>query len=296
MVDFIEHFVYGTASRLENFCANVEAAGFKVNSFPGGVIVYGSGLPDRTTDQGFSFIENLALEHGLTYDGSGRALLSDWFQEERGLDIQRSIFSDRTGIKTGEAFSLPMPSGRFAHAVYLGSNADGYLLLDVSTLVTNSPARPEEIRDAPRLYRQPILVWHTSFIALRRQSEKPLLSWPHQVVFRTGVGWPLPEEIEMLERRFGVTNTHTPTGWNSLLISMVVVGERLPGMESYNLVKADIDKLGLLEITFDFDFENPLNFGNHATSPMPWDPTTIDEVLVALDGGPNMIAIRDKVT
>jgi hypothetical protein len=86
-----------------------------------------------------------------------------------------------------------VPDGRFGHAVFPGGNRQGYIPPDISALITAQPANPDAMREAPRRYRQPILIWHTGFAALPLSSTVQIAPLPCEVVFRSGVGWPDPE-------------------------------------------------------------------------------------------------------
>jgi hypothetical protein len=289
----VEHFVYGSYERLARFTVLALEAGFAVESVPGGVVVTSVHDQGHNSDGQSLWIESLALEQGLSYDGHGTAVPVDSFDHGRPLDIQTYSFSQRTGVVAGSPSALPMPDGRFAHAVYLGESPQGFLLLDFSTLVSDRPARPEAIEKAPRQYRQPILVWHTGFSAVSLEPTAQLASFPIEVLFRAGVGWPMPEEIRILERRYGVTHTDSPEGWRALLLAMAEEQRRLPGIEGYSIFTARVDEEGALQVVEDYAVRG---FEDGLAVPMPWEPCRLDEVFGALQGGPDLIAARDIVT
>jgi len=185
-----------------------------------------------------------AIANGVEYDGHGRDVEEADAPAGAGLDIQSRAFGDRTGVRAGHGFALPLPDGRFGHAVFLGVNRQGYLLLDISALIRVQPANPDAVREAPRRYRQPILVWHTGFAAMPLPSTAQVAPLPCEVAFRSGVGWPDPEAIARLERRFAVWNTETRQGWTALLMAMATAGERLPGIEGHTLVTARVGRDG----------------------------------------------------
>ncbi|MFM8747204.1 MAG: hypothetical protein ACKOED_11145 [Aestuariivirga sp.] len=287
----IEHFVYGSATGLKRFRATV-AAGIEISTLPGGLILRETLCWAQDIDTAVGRIEALALAQGLQYDGYGQDFGAG--DQGAGLDIQYQAFTDRTGIRAGHGFALPLPDGRFGHAVYLGSNRQGYLLLDISALVADQPVSPDTLRDAPRRYRQPILVFHTGFDALPLASLAPLARLPCTVLFRCGIGEPPdPEEIARLERRFAVSATDTPEGWNALLMALAEAGERLPGTDSYALFTARAGRTGTLKLIEDYTM---LQFADKDRLPMPWQPANIQEIIAILAGGPDVIAAADHVT
>ncbi len=290
MANRIEHFVYGTPARLRRFRAALSPEA-EVRTVPGGLIVRET-LPSRPMNaSGSASIESLAIASGLEYDGYGQELPDA--DAGHGLDIPSRPFTQRTGIVAGHGFALPLPDGRFGHAIYLGGDRSGYLLVDISVLVTDRPARPEEVRDAQRLYRQPILVWHTEFKALALPATVPVAQLPCSVVFRCSTGWPEPHVWAQLERRFAEDGTDTPEGWNALLRAMAEAGERLPGMDRFYLMQARVGRTGVLKLAQDHTLQRSVE---DERWPMPWQPAEIAEVINHLVGGPDMIAARDKVT
>ncbi|MFO0449343.1 MAG: hypothetical protein ACK52I_11910 [Pseudomonadota bacterium] len=290
MAEQLEHFVYGTVARLKRFRAALPA-GIEVRPTAGGIILRETAGSRLDIAKAVARIETLAVAHGLEYDGHGRD--TEETDAGAGLDIQTQAFGDRTGVRAGHGFALPLPNGRFGHAVYRGGSRQGFLLVDVSVLVTDRPARPDALREAPRRYRQPILVWHTRFAALPLPSTVQLAQLPCEVVFRSGVGWPDPEAIAQLERRFAVSETDTPEGWEALLMAMARTGERLPGIDGYTLSTARVGRTGALKLIEDHTL---LRFADDARWPMPWQPSGMDEVIASLVGGADMVATRDKVT
>lgn len=289
----IEHFVYGTHTRLDSFRADLPA-GTEVVPVPGGLVL--RDFPGHAADPegAMGRIDALARLHGLDYDGHGQALPdAPVCVTGKPRDIQALSFTKRTGIAAGHGFAFTLPDGRFGHAVYLGSDRHGYLLLDISALVTDAPASHDAQRAAPGRYRQPVLVWHTPFEAIALPGEDRLAALPCEVVFRNGLGWPSPEQVAQLERRFGMTGTDTPEGWNALLRAMAQTGERLPGVTEYSRWTAHVSRTGVLKQVEDYAV---LPFLPGAEWPMPWQPTDMDEIGAILGGGPDMIAVRDKVT
>jgi hypothetical protein len=292
-VSQIEHFIHGTAARLKRFRAALPA-GIEVGAArtPGGLILretLGAGLDSA---RAIARIEALAIASGVEYDGHGRDVEETNAPAGAGLDIQFRAFGNRTGVRAGHAFALPLPDGRFGHAVFLGGDKQGYLLLDISALITVQPANPEAVREAPRRYRQPILVWHTGFAAVPLPSTVQVAPLPCEVVFRSGVGWPDPEAIARLERRFAVSDTETPQGWRALLMAMAAAGQRLPGIEGHTLVTARVGRTGALKLIEDHTLLRP---ADDARWPMRWQPSEIDEVLAALSDGTDMVAVKDQV-
>ncbi|PZX44504.1 hypothetical protein LY56_01752 [Roseinatronobacter thiooxidans] len=128
----------------------------------------------------------------------------------------------RTGIKPGHGFAFDLPDGRFGHAIYVGSDRMGTVLLDISTLVTDQPASPDQLRAAPKRYRQPILVWHTPFAVRLLAQSVALVELPRDVTFRCSTWDPEPDMLAKLEHRFGVTNSSTPEGWNTVLMAILM--------------------------------------------------------------------------
>lgn len=286
----VQHFVYGTPARLKRFRAALSPEA-EVRTVPGGLVVCETVPSEPMSDAGGASIESLALASGLEYDGYGREAEAE--DTGQGLDIQSQTFTQRTGVVAGHGFALPLPDGRFGHAIYLGGDRSGHLLIDISVLVTDRPSPPEEVREAARLYRQPILVWHTDFEALALPATVPLAQLPCSAVFRCGTGWPDPLEVARLEKRFAVDRTDTPEGWNRLLTAMAEAGERLPGTSAFYLMKALAGRTGILKLTQDHTL---LQSAGDGRWPMPWQPTHISEVIAHLAGGPDMISARDKVT
>ncbi len=290
----IEHFIYGTPARLKRFRAALPA-GVEAQVTQDGLIlqeVLDAGL-DAGLDIGpaITRIEALAAAAGVEYDGWGRSL--DTPDPEGGLDLQSRTFTERSGVKAGHGFALPLPDGRFGHAIHLGGDTQGYLLVDVSTLVTDRPAHPDDLQTAPRRYRQPILIWDTDFTALPLAAQAQVVSLPIETAFRAGIGWPDPDAVARLESRFAVENTDTPEGWRALLDAMARSGERLPGIEGFCLVSARVGRTGGLKLIWD---HTPVQPADGADWPMPWQASKMDDVIAALLGEPDLIEMTDAVT
>lgn len=291
MVNRIEHFIYGTAARLKRLRANLPA-GIEVNPVSGGLVLRETLDADLDMDAAIDRIEALAQAHGVEYDGHGEWLADEPEAGRKGLDILSQRFTKRTGIKPGHGFAFDLPDGRYGHAIYVGSNRIGYVLLDISTLVTDQPASADMVRAAPKRYRQPIFVWHTPFVALALAQNLPLADLPFEVALRCSRGFPEPDVVVELEQRFGVSDTDTPEGYNELLLAMAKAAERLPGLEGYSIWTAHVSRTGVLKITEDYTlhrFEDGIDY------PMPWQPVTRDEVMAILMGGADMITVRDQV-
>lgn len=289
----IEHFIQGAKAQLKRFCAALPP-GIEVRATPGGGLLLretlGSGLDSAAA---IARIEALAIANGVEYDGHGRGGEKIDALAGAGLDIQFRAFGDRTGVRAGHGFALPLPDGRFGHAVFLGGNRQGHLLLDISALITDQPAKPGAVQEAPRRYRQPILVWHTCFAAVPLPSTAQVVQLPCEVVFRSGIGWPDPEAILRLERRFAVWDTQTPQGWRALLVAMAAAGERLPGIEGHYLVTARVGRTGALNLIEDYTLLQP---ADDACRPMPWQPAHMDTVIACLVGESDTITTMDRVT
>lgn len=288
----IEHFIYGTRAKLKAPRAALPD-GLTSRDISGGLVLREELDAEDDLDEAIARIEALAAVHGVDYDGHGEWLGEDPEDGGKGLDILSQRFTKRTGIKPGHGFAFDLPDGRFGHAIYVGSDRIGYVLLDISTLVTYQPASPDQLRAAPKRYRQPILVWHTPFVALALAQNLPLADLPFEVAFRCSRGFPEPDVVVELEQRFGVTNTNTSEGWGNVLIEMAKAAERLPGLEGYSIWKAHVSRTGVLKITEDYTLHR---FEQGGRWPMPWQPVTIDEVIATLMGGADMITVRDQVT
>ena len=291
MSPFIEHFVSGSATRLRRLMAALPegVTAFKVE---GGLVLRESLAPGDDRDAAIARIAALAAAHGLVGDGHGQPM--DEEPAGEGRDIQRRTFTARTGIAAGHGFALPLPDGRFGHAMFLGGDAAGYLLLDISTLVTDRPATAAEVAEAGRRYRQPILVWHTGF-AVRPLSgtTASLARMPCEVTFRVGIGWPDPDEITRLGRRFGVAAPDSPEGWTRLVLAMAEAREALPGITGHSLWTARVGRTGKLKLVEDYA---PVAFADRDRRPMPWQAAFVEQVTTALAGGPDIIAAMDRVT
>lgn len=294
MSRIVEYFVSGSPARLKKLLLTLPD-GMEVIAVGGGLVLRQPVGPAHDLDATIGRIETLALAQGLTYEGHGQSLEDEAEDgNQRGpLDIQRRTFTDRTRIPAGHAFALPLEDGRFGHAVYLGSDRQGYLLLDISSLVTELPASAQFVREAGRRYRQPVLVWHTDFAAILLESAAPLAQLPCEVFFRCGCGWPDPDQFVWLERRFGIEDSATSDRWIDLLLAMAEMGEPLPGIESHSLVMARVARSGALKLISD---HAPMVLQDRARAPMPWQPATIAEVAKALGGGADLISAYDIVT
>jgi hypothetical protein len=290
----IEHFLYGTPARLKRLRAALPA-GIEVRPVAGGLILREDLVADPDMDSAVARISALAGTHGVDYDGHGQCLPDAAEAGDEGWrgQLQARTFGDRTGIGAGHGFAVPLPDGRFGHAVCLGSDRKGHLLLDISALVTDRPASPDAVRAAQRRYRQPILFWHTPFPAIPLAPAAPLAQLPCDVMLRCGIGWPQPEDVARLERRTAITQTDTPEGWNALLTALAEAGERLPGIEGYSLWTARVGRTGTLKLIEDHEV---LRFADMDRRPMPWQPARMDEITAILAGGPDVISARDKVT
>lgn len=293
MAALIEHFVFGSSVRLKRFRLGLPAE-IEVKPMKGGLVLRQVLDANLDIDLASRQMAALAASHGVEYDGRGHLLgeANDSHHDGQGLGIHSETFTARTGIGGGHGFAFPLPDGKFGHAVFLGSDRQGYLLLDISTLVTDRPADPATLKCAPKRYRQPIMVWHTPFAVRSLPRTVPVTELPAKMVFRSSVGWPDPEEVALLEERFGIT-APLKADFDDLLNAMARLGERLPGISGYSLVTVRIGQAGTLEIIEDHTL---LHFTGNEICPMPWQPATIDEIMAILTGAPDMIEVRDKVT
>ena len=290
----IEHFVYGTRGALERFSADLPA-GIGVATLTDGLMLSEVLGDEDGLDAAIARMQTHAEVHGVTYDGYGRCVDDAIWDgsEAAARDLQLQTFTARTDIKAGHGFAVALRDGRFGHAIHMGSDRRGYLLLQITALVTDRPASPDDVRDAPMLYRQPIIVWHTPFAVLPLSGTKPLAQLPCEVLFRCSMGWPAPQEVARLESQFALSGTDTPEGWNALLVAIVDAGERLPGLLGYSVWTARAARSGMLKLIEDYA-THP--FSQTDTWPMPSEPADMDEITAILAGARDMIAVRDKVT
>jgi hypothetical protein len=166
-------------------------------------------------------------------------------------------------------------------------------MLDISTLVTNAPASPEDLRASPMRYRQPILVWHTRFDALPLNPSMPLAALPCTHVFRSNFGGiQTLAQIKKLQKRYGIAEVDTSEGWFSLLVAMAEAGERLPGVTKYSTWIASVGRTGKMKQTHVHDLHR---YKADQIPPMTWSPSLIDEVHTVLGGGVDVIAVHDFV-
>jgi hypothetical protein len=291
MPDFIEQFVYGPPARLKRLMAALPD-GVSVVEVEGGLVLRQRLAPGDDPDAAIARTEAIAAAAGVVCDGHGQPL--DEEPADEGRDIQRRTFTARTGIAAGHGFALPLPDGRLGHAVFLGGDASGYLLLEISTLVMDRPATAAAVAGSGRRYRQAILVWHTGF-AVRTLSgtSAPLATLPCDVTFRVGIGWPDPDEIARLGRRFGIAAPDTLDGWTRLVLVMAEARETLPGIAGHSLWTARVGRTGKLKLDEDYA---PVAFADRDRRPMPWDAAFVEQVTTAIAGGPDIIAAMDRVT
>lgn len=290
MPDRMEHFIHGPAAGLAALCAALPP-GVTARAVAGGVILT-TPLERRREEATIAQVELLAKEHGLVHDGWGRAL--DEPEADARLDLQTQSFASRAGIAPGHGFALPLGDGRVGHAVFLGEDTQGYLLLAISTLVTEGPTSAADLAQAPMRYRQPILFWRTGFaVHPLAGATEPLIALPNAVAFRMGIGWPGPETIERLGQEFGIGEPETEQGWSQLLLAMAEAGRRLPEIDQHSIWTAQVGRSGTLKLIEDY---TPVSLQDRSRAPMPWAPATISEATTALLGGPDMIAARDIVT
>ena len=289
--DQIEHFVYGSAQQLKEFRAKLPK-GVTVRRTQGGLVLTERLMADEEPDAKVSRMTARAVTHGIEYDGWGQVIVEP--DAEDRLDIQSQSFVSRTGIHPGLGFSLPLSTGQFGHAVFLGESREGFLLLDIIAGLSDRPLASAGLADAPRRYRQPIIVWHTGFVALPLEGDAvPAAKLPREVAFRMGIGWASPEDIARLEQQFKIADPDPESAWTQLLLHLARLRRRLPGIESYSVWTATCSRGGKLKIMADY---TPIVFRERSHPPMPWQPSTIDEVMTALAGGPDLIAARDIVT
>ena len=288
----IEHFIYGTRAKLKALRAALPD-GLTSRDISGGLVLREELDAEDGLDDAIARIEAIATAHGVEYDGHGQWLGEYPEGGGRGLDILFQSFTKRTGLKPGHGFAFDLPDGRFGHAINVGSDRMGYVLLDISTLVTDQPASPDQLRAAPKRYRQPILVWHTPFAVRPLAQSVALVELPREFAFRSSIGWPDPDEVTQIERRFGVTNPDTPEGQRALLIEMAKAGECMPGREEYTLWTARVSRTGVLKLIDDHTLYPYVQGGRW---PMPWQPVTMDEVTTILMGAVDMIMVMDQVT
>jgi len=291
MTGHVEHFIYGSAARLKQFRAALPEGISVIPSFEG--ITLREALPEKyDLNAAIARIEALAAQYGVNYDGHGQSLNGAKAESgQKGVDLLNESFAKRTGIQAGHGFALPLPDGRFGHGVFLGQDA-AYLMLNISTLVTNAPAAPEQLRAAQMRYRQPILVWHTRFDVVPLAPKTALATLPCNVVFRNDNGLQSPAQIKKLQKRFGIADIETSEGWVSLLVAMAAAGARLPAQTKYTTWHANVARTGKMQQMLSHDLHR---YKADQVTPLPWNPSTIDVVQTALCGGVDMIAVRDFV-
>ena len=294
MCDRIEYFLLGPPARLEDMRADLPA-GIEIVQMPGGLVLQELLGQEDTRHAAIDRMEARASRHGVTYDGHGQSLGNAAINivEAGQRDLQRQTFTSRTGVKAGHGFAFPLPDGRMGHAVHLGSDRRGYLLLDIVAAVAVAPVDADTLHSAPRRYRQPVLVWHTPFAIVPLKDTWQLVEIPREVSFRSGIGWLDPPTIERLARRHGISETHNPDGWNALLLAMAEAGERLPDIEQYSTVTARVGHTGLIKLIEDHE---PQPFSPGGNWPMPWQPVEMTELAAILSSALDMIAARDDVT
>jgi hypothetical protein len=294
MSGLIEHFLYGTPSRIKALRADLPA-GIDVAQVPGGLVLQEVLGEDDTREAAIGRMEQRANRLGVTYDGHGQGLsdaaIDNAEAGQRNLQVQS--FTSRTGIKAGHGFAFPLPDGRMGHAVHLGSDRRGYLLLDILAVVAVAPVEAAALQSGPRRYRQPILVWHTPFAIVPLADTKQVAAIPREVSFRAGVGWPDPVAVARLAQRYRIADADNPEGWNALVLAMAEAAERLPDIEGYGTVTARVGRTGLLKLIEDYETQP---FSPGGTWPMPWQPVDMTELGSILAGAPDLIAARDDVT
>ncbi len=299
MTEHIEHFLYGSPAKLRKLRAALPE-GLSVIPSLEGIILREPVSEGQDFDAAIARIEALAQKLGVEYDGHGQSMDGADGRGEaaasgsKGIDLLIEPFAQRTGIQAGHGFALPLPDGRFGHGVFLGQDK-AYLLLDISALVTDAPATPNNLRKAPMRYRQPILVWHTAFDALPLAPVTPIAPLPRGAEFRMNLDT-APQhdtsEVFHLGMRFGITETDSPAGWDALLVAMAAAGERLPWVTTYTSWEASIGKTGKMKQRQLLDTQC---YHEGQLAPMPWQPAKIDMVLAALMGGNDIIAVCDFV-
>ena len=287
----IEHFIYGTRAKLKALRAALPD-GLTSCDISGGLVLREELEAEDGLDDAIARIEALAAAHGVDYDGHGEWLGEAPEDDGKGLDILSQRFTKRTDIKPGHGFAFDLSDGRFGHAIYVGSDRMGTVLLDISTLVTDQPASPDQLRAAPRRYRQPILVCHTPFAVRPLAQSVALVDLPCEIGFRCSAWNPQPDMLAKLERRFGVTTPNTLEGWNTVLMALAELGERLPGVEGYSLWTAHVSRTGVLKLIDDYTL-HPYTQGGRW--PMPWQPAIMDEIMAILIGATDRIALSDQV-
>ncbi|MBK8085041.1 MAG: hypothetical protein IPK28_15130 [Devosia sp.] len=289
----IEHFIYGTPERLEHFVADLPAR-IEVTQVPDGLVLREVLGDEDDVDVAMVRIKASAQKHGVAMARHGQCLndaLSD--NTDRGRDIKAQTFASRTGIKAGHGFAFALPDGRFGHAIHIGSDRRGYLLLEITALVTDRPVSPDDLREAPRRYRQPILVWHTPFAVLPLSGAKPLAQLPSECCSAAAWGGPTRRRSCALKTCLvSREQTHAQVG-TALILAMADAGERLTGLHGYCVWTARVGRSGLLKLMEDYATHPFLKTGD---CPMPWEPVDMGEIIASLAGAPDMIAVRDKVT
>ena len=247
---FVEHFFYAPESvtkevaerKLRKICSKIkdlyDNASFRLDLEGGSLIV----TLDSVIDQDslvklYTKLKEVAEHVTVEYDGFG-VIIDELASEVPPFEPFENYFLPRSYIR------LLLGNGKFGYLLFLGGDAKtGYFYECLSTSNTGDISI-DELDNSPRLYKQFV---QGVFDPLRCEMIGRSLAYLNEcsACFRVLKGFPSPEEIESIYKKYGLSSKDNEGNWLQLLSKVVASdGKDFFCQPSYRYC-VTIDKLGV---------------------------------------------------
>lgn len=280
---FVRHYFYGPDTRLRRLRTHLKRLSddMMFEFLDKGLAVT---VPVRLDREGLmqsaGIMESSADDTGLEYDGF-EVVLGD-------VEDQVALEPLEDHVPPSSYLRFAIADGQFGYLLFLGGNkTDGYVF-DCFTLVNDGDSTPENLAEAPHLYRQPVQGMIDPFgVEIVGQAEG--LSYPITINFRMATDHPSPEEVAALATKHGIEPDRIEKDWPLLLERMVAAGQTI-GRGDPMVYKAQLKRNGRIT----WSEGNSLVRGGGADWPMLFGAhVTLDRLCAALAGGRDIVALTD---
>lgn len=280
---FVRHYFYGPDTRLRRLRMHLKRLR--------------DDMMFEFLDEGLAVTVPARLDHDGLMQSAGimKRSADDTGLEYDGFEIVLDDVEDQVTLEPLEDHVAPcsylrfsLAGGRFGYLLFLGGNkTDGYLF-DCFSLVDDGDSTPENLAEAPHLYRQPVQGMIDPFgVEIVGQAQG--LSYPITINFRMATDHPTPEEVAALAVKHGIAPDRIEEDWLLLLERMVAAQQTL-GRGDPIAYTAQLKRNGRITwaegttLVRGKAAEWPMLFGAHVT---------LDSLRAALAGRPDVVALTD---
>lgn len=280
---FVRHYFYGPDTRLRRLRTHLKRLSddMMFEFLDKGLAVAAPVRLDREgLMQSAGIMESSADDTGLEYDGF-EVVLGD-------VEDQVALEPLEDHVPPSSYLRFAIADGQFGYLLFLGGNkTDGYVF-DCFTLVNDGDSTPENLAEAPHLYRQPVQGMIDPF-GVEIVGQAKGLSYPITINFRMATDHPSPEEVAALATKHGIEPDRIEKDWPLLLERMVAAGQTI-GRGDPMVYKAQLKRNGRIT----WSEGNSLVRGGGADWPMLFGAhVTLDRLCAALAGGRDIVALTD---